>query len=252
LRLPPACRGGAPGRARASTVIVFSPRQLDNSEAGSANFNRLIAAGAVIAGAAVAIVTILTAHHSTGWYTPRIMTHSGIVGLFPGTFDPITNGHLDVIRRGRTLFDRLIIAIAHNPAKVSLFSIEQRKRMICELVADVGDNVSVETYDGLTVDFARNIGATAILRGLRNMTDLNYEFQIALTNRAIADIETVFIMTGETYAFTSSTLIKQIASATDIHRLHRLLPPIVVEALEEKKRQNNGKIPWQHADGHKD
>ena len=180
------------------------------------------------------------------------MAQGGTIGLFPGTFDPITNGHLDVIRRGRSLFDQLIIAIACNPAKSELFSVDQRKRMICALVADIGDNVSVETYDGLTVDFARNSGATVILRGLRNMTDLNYEFQIALTNRAIADIETVFIMTGESHVFTSSTLIKQVASATDIHRLDRLLPPIVVEALEEKKRQNHGQIPWQHDDGHKD
>lgn len=173
------------------------------------------------------------------------------IGLFPGTFDPITNAHLDVIRRGRILFDTLIVAIGHNPAKVELFSIPERLEMIRELVKPY-PNVRVETYEGLTVDFARKVGAVAILRGLRNLTDLAYEFQLALTNRAIADIETVFIMTGESYALTSSTLIKQIASAGDVDRLHRLLPPIVLERLKQKKLQTGGKIPWIHRDGLKD
>ena len=120
--------------------------------------------------------------------------------------------------------------------------------MILPLMADGDDNVSVETYSGLTTDFAGRVGATAILRGLRNVTDLNYEFQLALTNRAIADIETVFIMTGETFAFASSTLIKQIASAGDIDRLHRLLPQSVIERLKQKKRERHGRITWQPAD----
>ena len=174
------------------------------------------------------------------------------IGLFPGTFDPITNGHLDVIQRGRHLFDQLVIAIGHNPAKLQLFSVEERLEVITELAAGFGDDVVVETYPGLTVDFARQIGATAILRGLRNVSDLHYEFQLALTHREIADIETVFIMTGEAYGFTSSTLIKQIASAGDIDRLHRLLPRQVIEQLKRKKQQHNGQMPWQHADGFKE
>jgi len=173
------------------------------------------------------------------------------IGLFPGTFDPMTNGHLDVIHRAERLFDQLVVAIAKNPSKDELFSLGERTAMIQQLVGDHA-TIDVQTYQGLTVDYARNVGATAIVRGLRNVTDLNYEFQLALTNRAIADIETVFIMTGETFAFTSSTLIKQIASGGDIERLHLLLPPLVLDALARKKQQNQGTIPWQHTDGLKD
>ncbi len=171
------------------------------------------------------------------------------IGLFPGTFDPLTNGHLDVIRRGQRLFGRLIVAIGHNPAKREIFSTEERRAMIEEIVrAECGDHVEVQTFTGLTVDFARRVHATAILRGIRNVTDLNFEFQLALTNRAIADIETVFVMTGESTAFTSSTLIKQIASAGDIDRLHALLPAVVLRRLKEKKDAFGGKLPWAHID----
>lgn len=167
------------------------------------------------------------------------------IGLFPGTFDPITNGHLDVIRRGQVLFDQLIVAIARNPEKRELFSMSERQELIEKLVPE---HVKVQCYQGLTVDFARQVEATAILRGLRNVSDLNFEFQLALTNRAVTDIETIFIMTGENYAFTSSTLIKQIASSSEIDRLHRLLPPIVIEQLQAKKRDHGGKLPWHHQD----
>lgn len=171
------------------------------------------------------------------------------IGLFPGTFDPITNGHLDVIRRGCVLFDRLIVAISQNPAKRQLFSMAERLEMTRHLLADRGENISVESFQGLTVDYARSIGATAILRGLRNVTDLNFEFQLALTNRAVADIETVFIMTGESFAFTSSSLIRQIAAGGEVDRLHRLLPPLVLERLKEKKKQLGGKITLLRTDG---
>ncbi|MEM1107454.1 MAG: pantetheine-phosphate adenylyltransferase [Planctomycetota bacterium] len=175
------------------------------------------------------------------------------VGLFPGTFDPLTNGHLDVIRRGQNLFDHLIVAIGHNPAKRSIFSIDERLEMINQILREeCGEHVVAHSFTGLTVDFAREANATAILRGIRNVTDLNFEFQLALTNRAIADIETVFIMTGESTAFTSSTLIKQIASAGDIDRLSSLLPTHVLQKLKEKKQYFGGKLPWAHVDHFKE
>ena len=173
--------------------------------------------------------------------------------LFPGTFDPLTNGHLDVIRRGQHLFDRLVVAIGLNPAKKEIFSVDERQDMIREIVAaECGPNVEVQTYSGLTVDFARQLGAIAILRGIRNVTDLNFEFQLALTNRAIADVETVFVMTGESNAFTSSTLIKQIASGGEIDRLGALLPEVVLRRLKEKKDAMGGELPWAHVDHLKD
>ncbi len=171
------------------------------------------------------------------------MKAHGRIAIFPGTFDPITNGHLDVIRRGEGLFDHLVIAVAHNPEKrKQLFTLEERGKMIAELVAECCTKTSVRTYRGLTVDFAREIGATVILRGLRNVSDLHYEFQLALTNRAVADIETLFIMSGENYGFTSSSLIRQIAAGGDIDRLSRLLPALVVEKLKQKKKELGGTL----------
>lgn len=185
----------------------------------------------------------------TGVATMPVMSRNPRIGVFPGTFDPITNGHLDVIHRGQVLFDQLIIAVAHNPAKRDLFTVEERVDMIERLLADDHDNLRVEAFEGLTMDYARQVGAVAILRGLRNVTDLHYEFQLALTNRAVADIETVFIMTGEQYAFSSSTLIKQIASGGAIERLHRLMPPLVIEKLQAKKDELGGALPWRPLDG---
>jgi pantetheine-phosphate adenylyltransferase len=164
------------------------------------------------------------------------------VGIFPGTFDPITNGHLDVIRRGRGLFDRFLVAVGTNPDKRDLFTADERAATAREALAAEGidDGVEVACYEGLTVDYARRVGATAILRGLRNVADLNTEFQLALTNRAVADVETVFVMTAASYAFTSSSLIKQIAAAGDVGRLAELVPPVVIERLREKESQLRG------------
>lgn len=161
-------------------------------------------------------------------------TRMNRVALFPGTFDPITNGHMDVIARAAPLFDQLIVAIGTNPAKHELFSLDEREAMIRQIMVEQNVGAVVETYKGLTVDFARKRGATVIVRGLRNATDLAFEFQLAIANRAVADIETVFIMSGEPYGFTSSSLIKQIASGGDVERMAKLLPHPVITAMKSK------------------
>ncbi|MBL4702356.1 MAG: pantetheine-phosphate adenylyltransferase [Phycisphaeraceae bacterium] len=159
------------------------------------------------------------------------------IALFPGTFDPITNGHLDVIERAEPLFDQLIVAVGRNPDKNAVFQQQDRVEMIREILKEKCPNVVVQAYQGLTVEFAHETHATVILRGLRNVTDLHHEFQLALTNRAVGDIETVFIMTGENFGFTSSSLIKQIAAGGQIDRLHALLPELVVKRLKQMTRE---------------
>ena len=158
--------------------------------------------------------------------------HTKRIAVFPGSFDPVTNGHLDVIQRGRLLFDELIVAVGHNPEKRTLFTQAERVDMVRDLVADY-DNVRVEPFAGLTVDFARQVGAAAILRGIRNSSDLQFEFQVALTNRAVAGVETVFIMTSTAFAFTSSNLIKQIAAMNG--DVSALVPARVVQRMRAKQ-----------------
>jgi pantetheine-phosphate adenylyltransferase len=155
--------------------------------------------------------------------------------VFPGSFDPITNGHLDVVRRGTKLFDELIIAVGRSPAKKELFTPDERVKMIKELVADM-PSVSVESFEGLTVEFALKKNADVILRALRNLTDVQYEFQLAMTNRAVAGVETIFIMTSEQYGFVSSTLIREVASLGG--NVSNLIPKTVYERL---KKQLTGK-----------
>src|SRR3954463_15328098 len=155
-------------------------------------------------------------------------------GVFPGQFDPITNGHLDVIRRGVKLFDELIVAVGINPEKRELFTLAERVGMIRSLLKNE-PGVRVEQYTGLTVDFVRQAKATALLRGIRDVSDLRYEFQLALANRAVGDVETVFIMAGDQFALTSSSLIRQVvALGGDIRQLKAILPDIVVDRLREK------------------
>lgn len=162
--------------------------------------------------------------------------------IYPGSFDPPTLGHLDVLSRGRRMFDEIIVAVGCNPEKSAFFEVglrvELMQQLVDELVASEPDAapVTVAFYDGLTVDFAREVSASVILRGIRNTTDLHAECQLAITNRQVADIESVFVVPGESFAYTSSSLIRQIASlGGDLDRLRSMLPSSVVDAIAEKR-----------------
>ncbi|MCI0498557.1 MAG: pantetheine-phosphate adenylyltransferase [Planctomycetales bacterium] len=163
------------------------------------------------------------------------MKSKPITAIFPGSFDPITNGHLDVIRRGNTLFDRLIIAVGQNPGKHELFSKAERVEMIRLLVSDM-PRITVESYDCLTVEFAKQKNAQVMLRGLRNLTDVEYEFQLAMTNRTVAGIETVFVMTSEEYGYVNSTIVRQLAILGG--DVSKLIPASVYEQLRHKLQKN--------------
>jgi len=161
------------------------------------------------------------------------------IAVFPGQFDPITNGHLDVIRRGVGLFDELIVAVGVNPEKKGMFSVSQRLAMIRPLLKEI-PGTRLEKYTGLTMDFVKKAKATVILRGIRDISDLRYEFQLALANRAVGGIETVFIMTGDQYALTSSSLIRQVVSlGGDVRKLRGILPQIVLEKLATLGNRKN-------------
>ncbi|MHC4156316.1 MAG: pantetheine-phosphate adenylyltransferase [Planctomycetota bacterium] len=160
-----------------------------------------------------------------------MMKDKFVRAIFPGSFDPITNGHLDVVHRGMRLFDELIIAVGRSPVKNQLFTPEERVQMISELAADM-PGVSVESFEGLTVEYAARKEADVILRGLRSLTDVHYEFQLAMTNRAVAGIETVFIMTSEQYGFTSSTLIRQVAALGG--DVSKLIPKSIYALLQQR------------------
>jgi pantetheine-phosphate adenylyltransferase len=161
------------------------------------------------------------------------MKNKIIKAVFPGSFDPITSGHIDVINRGVKMFDRLVIAVGENSVKSPIFTGDERVEMIKELF--VGrEEISVEKFTGLTVNHVKQTGADVILRGLRNLTDVQYEFQLAMTNRAVAGIETVFIMTGEEFGFVSSTLIREVASLGG--DVSNLLPPSIYKRLKDKFR----------------
>lgn len=134
------------------------------------------------------------------------------IAVYPGTFDPVTNGHSDLIERAARLFDRVIVAVAVNPGKGSTFSIDERVALASEVLAGL-NNVEVEGFDSLLVDFARERGAQVILRGLRAVSDFDYEFQLAGMNRRLApDIETLFLTPAEQYAFISSSLVREVAT----------------------------------------
>lgn len=166
------------------------------------------------------------------------MEHQPVTAVFPGSFDPITNGHLDVIGRGVKMFDKLIVAVGQNPGKDQLFTLDERVKMIRQLVADQ-PRISVESYDCLTVKFAAEKKAQVMLRGLRNLTDVQYEFQLAMTNRSVAGVETVFVMTSEEYGFVNSTMVREVAMLGG--DVHKLIPPLVYEKLKQRITQENNK-----------
>ena len=155
--------------------------------------------------------------------------------VFPGQFDPITNGHLDVIRRGVALFDELIVAVGTNPDKREMFTLAERVEMIAGLTADL-PAVRVIQYSGLTMTMVREVDAQTILRGIRDATDIRYEFQLAMANRAVGGIETVFIMTGDQFALTSSSLIRQVVTlGGDVRALRSIVPEPIIDRLQKKQ-----------------
>ena len=157
--------------------------------------------------------------------------------LYPGTFDPPTNGHVDLIQRGSKLFDHLTVAILVNPVKNPLFTVAERVEMMEEATRPLG-NVSVATFDGLTVEFARKIGATAVLRGIRAISDYEHEFQMALMNRRLApEVETVFLQPAGRYSFVSSRMVKEVFSfGGDVSGL---VPANVLKRLGARIRNGN-------------
>ncbi len=155
-----------------------------------------------------------------------------VTAIYPGSFDPPTNGHLDLIHRGSRIFDQLVVAILRNPDKTPLFSVGDRKRMLEDLTAEI-KNVSVETFDGLTVEFAEKVNAGAMLRGIRALSDYEYELQIAMMNRKLSpELETVFMMPAEQYSYLSSRLVREAAKLGG--DVSTLVPELVEERLKEK------------------
>ena len=152
-----------------------------------------------------------------------------VKALYPGTFDPPTNGHVDLIQRGSKLFEHLTVAVLNNPGKNPLFSVEERVEMLQEVTSSL-PNVSVATFDGLMVEFARQLGASAVLRGIRAISDYEYEFQMALMNRRLApEIETVFLQPAGRYSFISSRMLKEVFTLGG--DVTGLVPPNVLKRL---------------------
>jgi len=154
------------------------------------------------------------------------------IAIYPGTFDPLTNGHLSIITRGMKIFDKLIIAILVNPKKVPLFSLDERKSMIEEVLKDK-PNIEIDSFEGLLVDYAVKKGSNVIIRGLRALSDFEFEFQLALMNRKLnRDVQSIFLMTDYKWFYISSTIIKEAASLGG--KIDGLVPPIVCNKLKEK------------------
>ena len=157
---------------------------------------------------------------------------ASVVALYPGSFDPITNGHLDLIQRGSALFDKLFVAILRNDEKQALFSVDERIEMLTEVV-QVFPNVEVGSFDGLLVEYAAHCGASVIIRGIRAVSDYEYELQMALMNRRLRpDIETVFLMASEAHSFLSSKLVKEVIRLGG--KVTGLVPPSIEVKLRKR------------------
>lgn len=154
--------------------------------------------------------------------------------IYPGSFDPITNGHLDIIARGCSLFDEVVVAVLNNPDKKAMFSVEERCAMLGEVLPEKTDcKIEVDSFQGLLVDYATAKQATAIVRGIRAISDYEYELQMALMNRRLAPhLETIFLMSGEAYSYISSRLVKQIFTLGG--NIEGLVPPLVEAKMREK------------------
>ncbi len=154
------------------------------------------------------------------------------VAVYPGSFDPITNGHLDIVLRGAAVFDRVVVLVAHNSEKRTLFSLEERMALIREVFRDQ-PKVEVDTFRGLLVDYLRGRGIRVVIRGLRAVSDFEYEFQMALMNRKIhPEAETFFLAARENYSYVSSRILKEVFSLGGCIR--GLAPPVVIEAMQAK------------------
>ena len=152
--------------------------------------------------------------------------------LYPGSFDPVTYGHIDIIERARDLFDSVIVTVAVNPTKTPLFTVDERVHFIKESVKEFS-NIHVDSFAGLVVDHAKSVGASGIIRGLRAISDFEFEFQMALMNRKLAkDIATIFLMPHEKYTYLNSTIIRNLASLKG--DITDFVPPVVQEALKKK------------------
>ncbi len=157
------------------------------------------------------------------------------IAVYPGSFDPVTFGHIDIVKRGRKVFDHIIVAILNNPAKNALFSIDERLEMLNQCMQDI-PGLTFDSFDGLLVDYVKSKGACAVLRGMRAVSDFEKEFQLALMNRKLnRDIETVFLMTGMRWFFTSSSIIKE--AATFGGDISDMVPPLVNERVRAKYKQ---------------
>jgi len=155
-----------------------------------------------------------------------------VIAIYPGSFDPPTNGHLDLIERGSKIFDELVVAILRNPDKNPLFSLGERRAMLEVLTAELS-NVRVDVFDGLTVDYAARVKASAVLRGIRALSDYEYELQMAMMNRKLQpELETVFMMPAEQYSYLSSRLVREVAKLGG--SIQDLVPEIVERRLREK------------------